>query len=345
MVNVLYLLGNGFDLRLGLPTSYVDFLEYYQNQEPLYVKDESDTGESKSLFYYKSKLFELVEKLKEKGDPRWSDLEVILGKHTSVFDKDIEDFREFYTDLNTTLAKYLQGIAEFSPTKEMSEKFREDFLYPYSYLTRRELTQFKNKVSFFDPWDLNVVTFNYTTSFEALCEGGLPIEYALARKDSSYNATYRGIKHVHGILGETDILLGVDNVSQIDNEYFRGEEDVTDLILKPQSNVNCGSEVDDDFRGLIEHADLIYFFGLSFGETDQTWWQCIKERFTTESRVILFCFHYEHTSLPKLGMDKKPERQVRQKILQALGIDEDEKNYRDRIFIAVNTEMFPRQVF
>lgn len=345
MVNILYLLGNGFDLRLGLPTSYVDFLEYYQKQDPLYVKGESDTGELKSLLYYKSKLFELAEELKEKGDPRWSDLEVILGKHTSEFDKDVEGFREFYTDLNLALTKYLETIAEFSPTEAMSEKLREDLLYPYSYLTRKEQTQFKNKVSFGDNWDLNVVTFNYTTSFEVLSEGVLPIEASLARKDSSYNAIYRGIKHVHGILSETDILLGVDNVGQVDNEYFRGEEDVTDLILKPQSNVNCGSEVDDDFRGLIEQADLIYFFGLSFGETDQTWWEHIKERFTTETHVILLCFHYERTSQPKFAMDKKSERQARQKILQALGIDEEEKNYRDRIFIAMNTEMFPRQVF
>ena len=33
-MNVLYLIGNGFDLRLGLPTRYADFLEYYKGQTP-----------------------------------------------------------------------------------------------------------------------------------------------------------------------------------------------------------------------------------------------------------------------------------------------------------------------
>lgn len=33
-MNVLYLIGNGFDLRLGIPTRYADFLEYYKGQTP-----------------------------------------------------------------------------------------------------------------------------------------------------------------------------------------------------------------------------------------------------------------------------------------------------------------------
>ena len=40
-------------------------------------------------------------------------------------------------------------------------------------------------------------------------------------------------------------------------------------------------------------------------------------------------------------MDKRPERQVRENILRVLGIEEDEKDYRNRIFIAINTDMFP----
>lgn len=38
-MNVLYLLGNGFDLGLDLPTRYEDFLSYYKEQDTLYYKD------------------------------------------------------------------------------------------------------------------------------------------------------------------------------------------------------------------------------------------------------------------------------------------------------------------
>ena len=35
-MNIVYLIGNGFDLRLGLPTRYEDFLEFYKKQHPYY---------------------------------------------------------------------------------------------------------------------------------------------------------------------------------------------------------------------------------------------------------------------------------------------------------------------
>lgn len=341
MANVLFLLGNGFDLRLKLPTGYEDFLKYYQNQEPLYVKGKSYTGNTRPLSYYKYQLFEFVDKLKENGDPKWSDLEVVLGRLTSVFDKDVEGFREFYTDLNLSLNMYLQSIEEIHPTSDMLDKFYEDFLHPYNYLSAREQSVFTEKISLLENWYFDVVTFNYTNSFEALSESKLAVNVNLTRKDSRCYAIYRGIKHVRGILGKTDILLGVDNLTQIENEHFREVEDTTDFVLKPQSNANCGFRVDEDFRSLIRQADLICFFGLSLGETDATWWRCIKDRFTSAPHVILLCFHYDNKNRAKFAMDKRPERQVRENILRVLGIEEDEKDYRNRIFIAINTDMFP----
>lgn len=208
MANVLFLLGNGFDLRLKLPTGYEDFLKYYQNQEPLYVKGKSYTGNTRSLSYYKYQLFEFVDKLKENGDPKWSNLEVVLGRLTSVFDKDVEGFREFYTDLNLSLNTYLQSIEEIHPTSDMLDKFYKDFLHPYNYLSARERFVFTEKIFLLENWYFDVVTFNYTNSFEALSESKLAINVNLTRKDSPRYALYRGIKHVHGILGKRNILLG-----------------------------------------------------------------------------------------------------------------------------------------
>ena len=51
-MNVLYLIGNGFDLRLGLPTRYEDFLDYYEKRCSL-----SDTSEAESITKYKGPFF------------------------------------------------------------------------------------------------------------------------------------------------------------------------------------------------------------------------------------------------------------------------------------------------
>ena len=45
-MNVLYLIGNGFDLRLGLPTRYADFLEYYKGQTPKLGTDRGQQEET-----------------------------------------------------------------------------------------------------------------------------------------------------------------------------------------------------------------------------------------------------------------------------------------------------------
>jgi hypothetical protein len=70
-MNVTFLLGNGFDLNLGLSTSYKDFYSYYTKKEP-------NDFIAKSI----SKNYEL-----------WSDLELGLGKFLKIVKEDqINDF-------------------------------------------------------------------------------------------------------------------------------------------------------------------------------------------------------------------------------------------------------------
>ena len=34
MANAVYIIGNGFDIRMGMPTGYPDFLKYYETLAP-----------------------------------------------------------------------------------------------------------------------------------------------------------------------------------------------------------------------------------------------------------------------------------------------------------------------
>lgn len=54
-MNVLYLIGNGFDLRLGLPTHYKDFLKYYEGQSPELGADRRQQEET--IKKYKERFF------------------------------------------------------------------------------------------------------------------------------------------------------------------------------------------------------------------------------------------------------------------------------------------------
>ena len=111
-MNMLYLIGNGFDLNLGLPTRYSDFLEYYFKHAPLNYKATSQ--ESRRIQEYKDLFKKTIEN--NAGDQQWKDLEIALGKFSSQFNEAIV-FRDFYIDINLSLINYLKQISPISPTE------------------------------------------------------------------------------------------------------------------------------------------------------------------------------------------------------------------------------------
>ena len=340
-MNVLYLLGNGFDLRLGLPTRYEDFLSYYKEQASLYHKD--NELKAQSVLNYKSLLYKRMATAEQNGECQWKDLELALGKLTADFGDDVEGFRDFYYDINGSLERYLQSIELREPNQEESKKLREDLLHPYKVLSSREQREFLERFNPTEHWNINVVTFNYTSTFEDLSKDVLSVHSQYTRY-STLDTSYYGVRHIHGKLGESDVLFGVDNSEQIDNHKFKDNLDVTDFLIKPQGNINVGSLVDDECQQLISEAGFICLFGLSLGETDKTWWNAIKQRFLEVESVGILYFHYEPSKHPLNLKDKEPFRKARQHLLDALGIEGKQKDFQHRIFVAVNSKMFPERV-
>lgn len=333
-MNVLFIIGNGFDLRLGLPTRYSDFLMYYKGIEPKYALDVKDS---------KDKFFEVMQEKERLGNQEWKDLEVALGDFTSLFtDKSV--FLSFYRDINHSLVDYLLHIeknASFSVTQEMSEHLKDSLLTPYGYLTKREMATFIEKMGE-DHLYATIISFNYTSSLETLCKNTITTGQSYSRPDSVYSFTLNAINHIHGTLTEKSILLGVDNEKQIANEDFRLDEDILDVMVKPRGNENIGSLIDSECLVAIRAAKVVYIFGTSLGKTDKTWWNAIKESFLDNPQVIILYFLYEESPVPILRTETSCQRIARQKLVTALGLEGNEKDYRDRIFVALNTDMFPR---
>lgn len=88
-MNIVYLIGNGFDINLGMKTRYTDF---YQT----YLKKESKSNFVEKL---KSDIFSNVQ--------NWSDLELALGQYTSAF-SNLSEFDEVFDDLINSLCDYLE---------------------------------------------------------------------------------------------------------------------------------------------------------------------------------------------------------------------------------------------
>ncbi len=343
MKNILFIIGNGFDLRLGLPTSYPEFLDYYKHIEPISFEQGStsyqNVKDAKELFF---------QKMKEKensGNEEWKDLEVALGEFTSSL-TDKEVFLDFYEDLYESLHTYLSNIEENSTsifTPNLSKELIDSLLTPYNHLNARERRDFLNKVGD-DILSANVISFNYTSSFELLSETTSIVNKEYERPDSQYKFILNPIKHVHGKLSKgksRDILLGVDNETQITNKEFLTNNKILNALIKPKGNNNIGNLVDEDCLGIINEAKVIYIFGTSLGKTDQTWWTALSERFIADNEVVIVYFHFSKSSRPRRLADDSLKQESKEVLMTALGLESKNSDYRDRIFVAINSEMFP----
>ena len=323
MANAVYIIGNGFDIRMGMPTGYPDFLKYYETLAP----PSNEVGEIKARFC------NMLEQGKAKAElkDRWADLEVALGDFTKE-ESNIEVFKSFLRDCNFSLIDYLKREEKLStaPSEEEKAKFFADLYCPENYLrSERLLREFNHYAVSKSDIGMNIISFNYTNTIETLLEGEIG-------NNSNIN-----IKHIHRTLKDNRVLFGVNSIEQIGNEEFRKDEAFLDLIVKPKGNYELGTLIDEQCKSMISNGDIFYIFGTSLGVTDQDWWDNISRRYKGSNCVILY---FEHTDNEIIRDDldiPQLERNTRNRIMRIMDFAGEEIDYRDRIYIARNTDIFP----
>ena len=80
------------------------------------------------------------------------------------------------------------------------------------------------------------------------------------------------------------------------------------------------------------------------GPTDQYWWDWIGDRFRRTSNSVIVYFDYKIQGLEERMLDIEYislERDVRKRIMKTMNIQGNERDYRNRIYVACNREIFP----
>lgn len=127
-MTTLYIIGNGFDLNLGLKTSYIDFMN----------SDEFKFNSENNLFEYLSTV---------NKRSNWVDIEAELVNYSNQRDS----HREFLRDYKT-LCKCLQEYIKTIDVKEID--------------TNSAAFRLFSKLSFKD--DFKIINFNYTDSVQSV---------------------------------------------------------------------------------------------------------------------------------------------------------------------------------
>lgn len=178
MSKVLLIIGNGFDLSLGLDTSYQSFL--------------------KSQEFYNIGTYTLSSYLEQKQKiQNWVDIEKELAnycldlykiKHNPQARNPLPELKDDYRALCTQLKKYLRK-------EELKLTSVNKGAYPVQLLQDLSKKQIE---------PLDVITFNYTDTLDRISR------YLL-------NVSKPNVYHVHGSL-KTDIVFGVDDKSDLHKE-------------------------------------------------------------------------------------------------------------------------------
>lgn len=269
-MNVLFMLGNGFDLALGLATRYGDFFDWCWRRENGTV-DLSSVREE--IYTPAGNEFMLLVKSERKKLRDWNDFEKALelvtydrmssikGASPGIYAANVVQF------LQSAMRVYLsRENARILVSRNLQEKVSVTFkcaLYKsiYRYIKSAEISE------------VNFLTFNYTNSLEqilCLCE------------------TKCGW-HIHGSVEQNDMIVGIDDTkhrqfSEKMGEYYRM------LVKSEQIKNGLGSvELERSAKKTIARSDLIVCYGLSFGDSDHRWWKRIRDLLlnNTRSRVLI----------------------------------------------------------
>lgn len=323
-MNVLYILGNGFDKAQGMATSYPEFYKYLT---------ENIKGGSPLLEKMKSAITE--------NTILWSDMESGLGEFTSATNN-AEEFDDFYFELSEHLQNYLKEENEkFTPSDKLKNKFQSDFTTVSKYLgalDKERYNAFINRHSFSSK-DISVITLNYTDTLEKI----LGLSPNITTKGFGGNTNLRNIIHVHGQLGES-IIIGVNDETQMDNEDFRDNDDIKDCMIKLQSNRIMKETRHIQCENLIANANIIVIMGVSLGETDLYWWELIGKNLINRKNLALIQHIYNPGAILPTQMQKRGrlERSQQNLIMQKMGIKEENwtDELRERLFFTVNAPIF-----
>jgi hypothetical protein len=321
-MNIVFIIGNGFDLNLGLKTSYRDFYNYFK----MLPSEDS-----------------LIEDMKKNLDSdTWADLEIALGKYTARFHSE-RDFTDTYFKIYDKLREYIRKEEDkLILSDERKTKLTKDIISPESYLRvidKRGVDEYNIRWES-TGWGVNIINFNYSKTIEKLLN--FQGEMSLGANKYKRNVHLSQIKYIHGVAeSDNPILLGVNDASQIENESFRKSIDFIDIMVKPQANSGLGDEIDIECISLLQKANMVCIFGSSIGDTDKMWWELLGEQLMKRNNCRVIYFVQENDMKYRKNFLSMKIRSYQDSILLKMNIAPQEKNlFEDKIWVGYNTEMF-----
>lgn len=326
-MGVTFLIGNGFDLNLGMKTRYTDMYDSY-------IK-----SESKSTVIYKFK--KDLQKEEHNHYQNWSDFEMGMAKYAQNFTNEnefIECIRDFKAHMVDWLKREEDVLLKDLWSKIDYNKTRESVLNSQSGCTPNNQynilkVMFVNGVCRF-----NFITFNYTTILDKILFEISGQHEAIGKNRYIIEDN---VIHIHGDLYH-DVVLGVDNKNQVRSSFDITRK--TDMaFIKPAFNDAFDHRRVDNAKKLINDNSVICAYGLSLGESDDMWAKILKDWLLASPQHHLIYYVYDDSQIPSYNYDEKMEKEdeLKEEFYEKLELSETQiPSVRNRIHIPVSYNIF-----
>lgn len=323
---ITFLIGNGFDLNLGLKTGYKDFLEVYTSRANFAkIKDDS------ILSYFKNEISE--------NEDLWSDAELAFGQLTSKFksdNKNAEDFSECHEDFCIKLSKYLieqENRINYANLKEITSKALYNALQNYlNYFREVENEQIKSSyINIEEEYVYNFLNFNYTKTLNQCISALKNSNISLGLRTCngrSHSNKLGNIINVHGTVNR-DMVFGVGDKSQIAMpSLFDGySSEYINQIIKSEIDKDNKENTYKKAFNVLDNSKLIYIYGMSIGETDKLWWEKICALMHEQKKLNIIIHMFDAPKSPLIRRKYTTfENQVRERFLSFSNLDKSQKN-------------------
>lgn len=278
-MNITFLIGNGFDLNLGLNTRYTNVYEKYIETE-----SQSDNIEK----------FKLALKNDIPEYKNWSDFEMGMAKYAENFETEVE-FIECVRDFKAFMIEYIRKEEHDNIKKIKDGVFRNAFYSScwnfYSHLKPKSKDIIAEKLSDSTVNTIDFVCFNYTSFLQVLVEDAK--SFYLSSNRHAVGRKMNLPVYIHGHINR-DVILGVDNINQFTNLKFQLSRRGLRTFIKPFVNTDFDSSRVNNALGLINDSSVICIYGFALGASDNMWRNAIKDWLLANSEHHLIYNFYDN---------------------------------------------------
>lgn len=283
-MNVTYLIGNGFDVNLGIPTKYTDFYGEYLDE----IRG-IDISVSKNRA-----IKEFWGKIEGHEYDKWADFEMAVAQNLDGDERNVKAVLSHFTN---KFSSYLKRVSQsYDCTDEVVESFIDFLKNGYIHLQQRDrLLVEPYQIGTRQSIDISFASLNYTDSIEKIMNkyktkhSGLTVSQFSISPTTYTSKLIKDVLHLHGSLETGDfVIIGIDSIEQFENDMLKTNTEAEQYCVKRKINESAGYiERERSFTHLIDFSNIIYTYGISFGKTDKFRWKTLRNWLSINSKHIL----------------------------------------------------------